>query len=284
MSTLNGFYPGVLIEDAGQKSENVEGYVRSESTSLEGTTYGYKRVWDLRLAPVGTEQEIEALRGWVQGRFWSWSFERVDGATTRFNPYEAGGGRRLSPTTGTLTAAASIKFGTWSAQVSSAGVSAITLPFFSGVSPRYSWAVWKLEATSGSVTFCSNVCDGSTSRFFTESTSDPTTAFAWATVGTASGVFSVALEGQNQSGTNAVADYDALFIAPYALSTVQLAALGSRTTQIPAPPFLEWDGLLNESTDPVVVKGYVESESIEQVVLGGSNRTARFMTITLQER
>ena len=53
-----------------------------------------------------TDNENRSLRGWVTGQHWSWNFDRVDGATTRFNRFEDAGGVGWVAGTGTNSALA----------------------------------------------------------------------------------------------------------------------------------------------------------------------------------
>jgi hypothetical protein len=281
---INGFDIAPLTDDAGVSHVDVENIERSESTRLEGSVFAYKRRWQFRLSPTATDQEHRALRNWVKGRHWSWNFDRVDGATTRFNVYEDGGGPRFNAFAGSVTATSPSRFGTWSMRVSSGGVAAATLQFASPQTPYYSWGTWKLN-TSGTFQFCCNTYDGSTSRYFVDAYTGVTSAFAWASVTTASGFFTLSLQGEDASGTNSnTAIFGPTYVFPYTLTTPQINALGARTTMTPAPPFVELDGGLNDDSFPIVVKGYVDSEPIKEVVINGSPVHSRWLQVSFVER
>jgi hypothetical protein len=286
---LNGYDVQALVAGAGSSSDDVEKFERAESTTLEGTTYARKRKWSFKLSPTMTDAELEAVRGWVQGNFWHWNFSRVDGATVRFNAYEDGGGVGWAATSGSITSTMTAKFSTNSAgyglQVTSAGVASITLPFSGASGFRYSWGAWKW-ITANTHHWCAHTYDGVTNRYYSgvETGTALTTAFQFFSIGSASGYFSLNLEGQDVPGANAVAAYDGVFVAPFAMTHGQIDALAARTVPIPAPPYVAFDGGLNERLCEVVVKGFADSEDIEEVAYGGAVAHARMLSISLVER
>lgn len=286
---LNGWDVQALVAGGGSSTDDVEKFERSEGTTLEGTTYARKRKWSFKLSPTMTDAELEATRGWVQGNFWHWNFSRLDTSTLRFNAYEDGGGVGFVATSGSITGAVTTRFSTssagWGMLLTSAGNAAVTLTFSGASGFRWSWGAWKW-ITANTHHWCVSTYDGATTRYLTgvETGTTATTAFAWSTVGVASGYFSLNLEGQNTSGTNATATYDAVFVAPFAMTQGQADALAARTTAIPAPPYLAFDGGLNERLSEVVVKGFSESEDIEEVAYQGSVAHARLLQISLVER
>jgi hypothetical protein len=286
---INGYDVQALVAGASSSSDDVEKFERAESTTLEGTTYARKRKWSFKLSPTMTDAELEAVRGWVQGNFWHWNFTRVDTATVRFNVYEDGGGAGWVATSIAISGTMTTKFSTssagWGMLVNFAGNAAVTLPFSGASGFRWSWGVWKW-ITANTHHWCASSYDGTTTRFLTgvAAGTSHTTAFAWSVVGTSSGYFSLNLEGQNTSGSAASAAYDGVFIAPFAMTQGQIDALAARTTPIPAPPFVAFDGGLNERLDAVIVKGFTDSEDIEEVAYAGGVAHARMLSISLVER
>lgn len=280
--TLNSLDMGVSEQDGFDRGyADVESFGRSEGLTLEGTMYREVREFSFTVPVVYTDQEIQALRGWVKGRGHYFNFERVDGATTRFSRYsnDGGPGFGAGTTAGTATFA---KYGTWCLKLPGGDDSVVTAGF--GSEDRYSVCVWKRES-GGTYRLCTVVADGTSTTSYSGATGmGATTAFSWWTVTAASGSLSVRLFGKNEAGTTASAFYDGLLMVPYALTTPQLEALNGRTTALPTFPYVELDGLCLEDLQPMVVKGTVASEETEVVNYQGAVTFIRVPSVRLVQR
>ena len=122
---INGLAVDVSLGDWDRADQDLQSFERSEGFTLEGVLYAPKRAWSAE-TPLDTSGTVDSLRQWIKGRGHYWTFERVDGATTRFNRYSSDGG----PGFGTnLTSTATSKFGTWAGTLAS-GVVGHSFPFF----------------------------------------------------------------------------------------------------------------------------------------------------------
>lgn len=272
--TINGLTVDVDLSTGLDRSyTDLQSFNRSEGMTFEGCHYRELREWSFVIPAQKTDQETHSQRGWIKGRGHHWNFERTDGSTTRFNLYSNEGGPGFDTT---MTAGTS-KFGTWGGLVASGAAAAATATF--GNEGPFSMSVWKLTGVSWAL--MSYVADGATARFYANSA--VTTTFAWAAIGSASGYFSVSLQGENQGGTATVAYYDGFMMLPYALTTNQIAARAARTVAEPSFPFVEADGDFLEDLQPLTVKGFVDSESMEQVT-DGTVKNVRYPRVKLVEK
>lgn len=258
---------------------DVEYYERSEGMTLEGCTHREVREYSFSVPVVRTDAGNQALRGWIKGRGHHWTFERVDGATTRFTKFPTDGGPGFGSSS---TLSSTSKFGTWGISVGLGLTSTASVSF--GSEDRYSVSVWKRDS-GGTYVLCTVVADGTTTTSYAGAAGTATTtAFAWLTLSAASGHLGVGLIGKNQAGTDAAAIYDGLMVVPYALTTTQLAARNARTVAEPAFPYVELDGDCLEDLQPLVVKGFIGSEASEQITERGAVVNVRIPTVRLVQR
>lgn len=256
--SLNDLEYDVSVDDLDVDYVDASSFARSENLTLDGVTYREVREWSFEVPVWDSGRVAEAYRGWLKGRGHYWTFQRVDGSTTRFNKYSADGGPGFDFNLTGATASLA-KFGSWAMMVHSGDTSSVTVGF--GSEGRYSISLWKRDS-GGTHVLCSAVYDGATTIYKAGADGNGvTTAFAWCTLSAASGSLGIGLQGENQSGTSATAVYSGLMVVPYALTTAQLTARNGRTTAEPAFPYLELDGDFNEDLSPILVKGFVESET-----------------------
>lgn len=278
---LDGYDVAPLTNGAALSHANIESFTRAANGGYEGTIFERKRVWSFRLSPTMTDNENRSLRGWVTGRHWTWNFDRVDGATTRWNTYEDAGGVGWAANTGYIASSTSARFGTWAFSPSSSHYSTISLNF--NVVPGFSWGVWKL--VTGGYQFCAHTWDTSTHYYTVDGAA--TSVFGWSGV-PSTGVstpFYLSLYGENGSGASSTtAVYDHVVVCPYAWTQGQIDALAGRDHPIPVAPYVEFDGGLNDDGQPVVVKGTVEDEDIVEVGYQGGATASRWLRISLTER
>lgn len=280
---IDGYDVAPLVNGAGVTHTNIEAFERAANGGYEGTIFARKQQWSFRLAPTMTDNENRSLRGWVTGQHWSWNFDRVDGATTRFNRFEDAGGVGWVAGTGFYSSSATSKFGSWGFSPSSSHYSAVTLNF--NVVPGFSWGVWK--HTSVGYKWCAHTWDAATHRYTVNGGSSTTTAFAWsdAPTGAASAPFYLRLYGETDAGASTTtAVYDGAIVCPYAWTNGQIDALAGRTYPIPFAPYVEFDGGLNDAGQAIVVKGTIEDEDIQEVAYGGGTTASRWLRISLTER
>lgn len=280
---IDGYDVAPLVNGAGVTHTNIEAFERAANGGWEGTIFARKQQWSFRLAPTMTDNENRALRGWVTGQHWSWNFDRVDGATTRFNAYEDAGGVGWVAGVGSYASTASAKFGAWGISPGSSQYIVTTLNF--NVAAGFSWGVWKL--VGGTYQWCAATWDTATVRFTVDGGSNATSALAWSSQAAtgASGPFYLRLYGQGAGGASTTtAVYDGVIVCPYAWTNGQIDALAARTRPIPFAPYVEFDGGLNDAGQPLVVKGTVEDEDIQEVAYGGGTTASRWLRISLTER
>lgn len=280
---IDGYDVAPLVNGASVTHTNIETFDRAANGGYEGTIFARKQQWSFRLSPTMTDNENRALRGWVTGQHWSWNFDRVDGATTRFNTYEDAGGVRWVAGTGFFSSSASAYFGSWGISPGSSHYVCTTLSF--NAAAGFSWGAWKL--VSDNYQWCAMTYDTATHRYTVGGGSNTTTAFAWSdqSTGSASAPFYLRLYGENAGGSSTTtAVYDAVLVCPYAWTNGQIDALAARTYPIPFAPYVEFDGGLNDAGQPVVVKGTVEDEDIQEVAYQGGTTASRWLRISLIER
>ena len=274
---VNGLAVDAYLDDFERSTSDVQAFARSEGLTLEGALYAAKREWNFTVPWETVGERTTALTGWVKARGHHYTFERVDGATTKFNRYSTDGGPGFDTS---VTAHAASKFGTWSGKVNSGGASTVSVTF--GSDGRYSVSAWRrIAATSAAFSLFSYVNDGATTRFFLGSS--VASSLAWATATAASGYLSLSLEGKNDAGSSATALFDGLMLVPYALTTQQLVARVARTAAEPPFPYIELDGDCLEDLNPVTVKGFVLAESMTQANKNGT-QNARSLKISFIER
>lgn len=277
--TINGLEIDVDLESLDRSYVDVQNFDRTEGNTFEGVVYAQKRQWRAEIPWDTQEHRSIANRDWIKGRGHHFTFERLDGATTRFNKYSADGGPGF---TATATSSATSKFGTWALSCASGQTTTVTTTF--GSEGRYSMSVWKRDS-GGTYILCTHTNDGGTARYYAGSSGTGlTTAFAWAALTASSGYFRVQLQGEDETGTAvAAALYDGLMVVPYALSTPQLAARKARTTAEPAFPYVELDGDAFEDLLPIMAKGFVDAEDMTQVQSGGVTNV-RCLKLSFTER
>lgn len=271
---VNGLNIDAELGNFDRSDQDVQNFARSEGLTLEGTLYSPKRGWSFGTPWDPETAKATAEREWIKGRGHYWTFERVDGGTTRFNKYSSDGG----PGFGTgISGSTPTKFGTWAGAIASGGFSNVTATF--GSEGRYSVSVWKRESTTSWI-LCTAIDRGSGATYYAGLTgTGVTTAFTWMSISAASGYLGIQLQGENESGTNAAALYDGLMLLPYALTTPMLTARNGRTEAEPRFPYVALSGDFLEDTRAVVAKGFVEQEEYTQVQRNGvTNARARKVT------
>lgn len=281
--TIDGYDVAPLVNSTGVSHTNIESFDRAANGGYEGSIFARKQVWSFRLAPTLTDGESRALRGWLTGHHWSWGYDRVDGATTRYNRYEDAGGVGWVAGTGLHTSSSSAKFGRWGFSPGSSHYASVSVNFNSAVA--FSWGAWKL--VTGGYEWCAHTWDGSAHQYTVDGSSNTTTAFGWAaaSAGSASAPFYLSLYGRDGTGASSTtAVYDGVVVCPYAWTAGQIDALAGRTNALPPAPYVEFSGGLNDSGQPVVVKGSVEDEEIKEVAYGGGVAASRWMNVRLVER
>lgn len=259
---INGLTMSVAEDELSSEHVDIQTFDRTEGMTFEGTLMAELREWSFTIPAQKSAQEANSQKGWIKGRGHYWNFERVDGATTRFNKYSTDGGPGFNTN---MTSATSMKFGTWGARVALGTESTVTVTF--GSEEAYTVSVWKLRSTGGWQLF-SIVADGTTTTSYIMSSS-AATVFPWITVSAASGYLGVSLWGRTQTGAGAGAAYDGLMILPYALTTWQLSAREKRQSAEPGFPYVELSGDVLEGTQPVVVKGFVTNTEYVEASDGG---------------
>lgn len=275
---INGLSLDVELDSLDRATKDVQNFARSEGDSLEGALFSAKRDWSFNTTWNTTTNRADAETQWVKGRGHYWNFERVDGATTRFNKYSSDGGPGFG---NGISGSTPTKFGTWAGLIASGGNSNVTATF--GSEGRYSVSVWKRDSATTWI-LCTLIDRGSGATYYAGLTgTGVTTAFAWMSVSAASGYLGVQLQGEDEGGTSAAALYDGLMILPYALSTPMLTARNGRTLAEPRFPYVEASGSFIDDVNPVTVKGFVESEQLTQVNENGT-RDARCLKVTLVEK
>ena len=273
---VNGLNVDVDLGSFDRDNSDIQTFSRVEGLSLEGTLYAAKREWDFKAPWEPVEAVSLAITGWVKGRGHYYTFERVDGATTRFNKYSTDGGPGFDSQ---LTSHATSKFGSWCGFLLSGASSSVTVTF--GSEGRYSVSAWRASQASTTYALHSFVYDGTTIKMFDGASLVASHCFAKLTA--ASGYLSVTLEARLDGGTSSTSRFDGLMVVPYAMSTPQLAARVARTRAEPPFPYVELDGDCLEDLTPVTVKGFVASEGMTQVTRNGTVN-ARMLKIQLIER
>jgi hypothetical protein len=290
---IEGVAVDSLIDTFDISDQSVESYNRTANDRLEGITYSDKKEVSFTTPPLAPA-EARALEGLVRGRRHAWSFERVDGATTRYTQYSADGGLTLSSA---ATSTASAFFGTWGLQLNSAVQTTATALF--GSEGDWTIGVYqKVPATSASYVFYCLRGTGTAATAFTGTTVAATLGFLQYSA--ASGFLSARLFGSTVGATSATAHYDGLFMAPYAISDAMLAAAATPLFGLPVtgptrPPFVTvfGDGLHKPDTNlngagepgPMVCKGFVGTVETVPVVLNGTFQyNARRLQIRLLEK
>jgi hypothetical protein len=279
---INSFEILVPIGSFSISDDDVVTFERGGTFSLEGCQYAHKRAISFQGNP---DEDItsSAVRDWVKGRGSYWTFERLDGATTRFNQYSTEGALGFSVA---VSASSNAKFGSYAMFLSASGSAAVTVPL--ATSGRFSVSVWRKENTA-SYQLCSVVYNGSTSIFYVGSTVT-SGGFGWVTStanGTSGGsaMFVVTLFGKDTTGAAATVAYDGLMAVPYALTVPMLAARNGRTAAEPDFPYVELSGDCLEDVSALVVKGFVEKQETMMVTLtSGFEYNARQTTYKLRER
>lgn len=267
---LNGLAVDVALGSFERGTADVESFARTEGLTYEGITYAAKRRWSFEIPYNLTESQTISDEGWIKGRGHYWTFERVDGATTRFNRFSNEGGPGLTATN--LTQTGTAKFGTWAGEVAGNLSSVVTATF--GSEGRYSASVWRREASgaaSGVYRLFTIVANGTTTEAYIGTTKEASGAAHtdYISLSAASGYLSVALKGFTQGAASMPHVYDALMVLPYAMTTVQMNARVNRTLVEPNFPFIEFDGDALEDVSPVTVKGFVTSHELTQAQSGG---------------
>lgn len=277
--TINGLDVDAFIENFDRTYDDVQTFDRSEGTTYEGALYATKRSWAFETPWDGSVLKNVSIRDWCKGRGHYFTFDRVDGATTRFNKYSAEGGPGFSAN---FTAGTPAKFGSWAASCASGFTSAVTASF--GSDNRYSASLWKRDSANAYI-LTSVVSDGATVRYYAGADGKTvTTAFAWATVTAVSGYLSLTLTGKDQTGGAATANYDGLMMVPYALTTTQLAARNARTLAEPVFPYVEGTGDFIDDLNPITLKIFVENEPTRQGLTSGTVQVVRYLKMKMIEK
>lgn len=275
---VNGLELEVVKFD--EASDDPEYFGRGSGLTYEGTTYAEKRSWDLDLN-IMTQAKADSVQGWVKGRGHYWTFERVDGATTRLNAFSVDGGLGFSVSASSISATTA-KFGTWGALVHSTIDLLATASF--GNERNYSMSVWRKHNATMPFELCSFTYNGTTTRYYAGTTI--TSAFAWTVISAASGSLAVTLEAENNAGSNSTVSFDGLMIVPYEMTTDMLSARNARTAAEPPFPYVGVSGDAFPDNAEIVAKGFIASHEAEKsVVLEGATQTnAQWLTGKLIER
>lgn len=291
---IDGLEVPVLVDEFELRDASVETYGRNADDSLQGSTYSVKREMSFVTEPM-TVANARALEGWVRGRRHQWTFDRLDGATTRFTRYSDEGGLLLA-SAGTLTGN-SPTFGTWSLVLSTSAVTACATATFGS---EGDWSVsvqHKLTAATQFFSYTTRSRAGVIDSLFNNA--------AYGTVGflnitAVSGFLQVILSGRNDgngtaAGSSATSVFENLKIYPYALTdAMDLTFLGGGiSTGLSSPaPFVKVTGdcLLEANVSgasgpgPVICKGFVESIPTEPLVVDTFDYDARQLRVKLVQR
>jgi hypothetical protein len=274
--TLNGLQVDPWEDSFERTYEDVQNFDRSEGLSYEGALYRSVRQWTFEIPWEPSEERSIANRDWMKGRGHSWSFDRVDGATVKFNRYPMDGGPGFDSN---MVQSSTALFGSWSGRVVSGGASSVTVGF--GTETRYSISLWK-QNTATSWILHTHVSNGVASTYY--ATSTVTAACPWMSISAASGSMSITLQGENDGGSNATTHYDAIWVVPYALTTPQIAARAARLAMEPPFPFVELNGDCIEDLNAIRVKTFIDTEPMQAVSSGGSMCFARVLKVKLVEQ
>ncbi len=277
--TINGHTIDVYHDGFDRETTDVQTFNRTEGMSYEGALYAAKRQWAFTIPWEPSEQKSISDRDWIKGRGHYWTFERVDGATTRFNKYSADGGPGFDANIGAGTA----YHGTHGAKINSGDSSTVTVGF--GSEGRHSVSVWKRNSSSSYV-LMTFVYNGTATSYFASNANGTTAtaAFPWMSYSAVSGSMTVTLQGENEGGTSATTHYDGLWVVPYALTTPQITARLNRTAAEPVFPHVEMDGTCLEDIYAITVKGFVLGEEMTEVRSGGTAAFARMLKVQLVEK
>ena len=276
---LNNLDTPIDVDSFDRAYPNAQDFQRSAGFSLEGVFYKQLREWSCQVQLQLTDYEAVARRDWMLGRGHYWTFERVDGATTRFNKYSSEGGLGWNTN---ITSSGTSKFGTWAAQVSSGNTSTVTASF--GSENGYSVSTWRINKT-GAYELSSAVYNGATTRFYSgASGTGVTTAFPWMTLSAASGYLGVGLLGKDEANASTTGFYDGVMILPYSLTTTMLSARATATVAEAQFPFVNLTGQCVEDLNPFAVKVMVESEAVIEVQGPGVVYDAKEMKLKIIER
>jgi hypothetical protein len=275
--TINGLDVDAYYDNFHRTYKDLQTFDRSEGMTFEGALYASKREWSFDMPWETSSLKAIAVRDWIKGRGHYWTFERGDGATTRFNKYSAEGGPGFGTNISGYTPS---KFGSWAALVPNNLTSTVTATF--GSEGRYSAAIWKRDSTNTYI-HTAAVYDGATLRYYAGA-AGVTTAWAWGSLTAASGFLTFTLQGKDQSGSAATALYDGAMLLPYALTTTQIIARNARTTAEPNFPYVEAIGDFNEDLNPITLKCFVDDEPMKQATVAGTAVPARMLKIHLVEK
>lgn len=292
---IEGLPVDALIDDFEISDQSVEAFNRTLGDSLEGVIYSDKKEISLTTPPLDPIS-ARSLEGWVRGRRHLWTFNRPDGATTRFTRFSDDGGVAF-PTTG-YTSTSSALFSTWAIQINPAITNTVTTTF--GAEGDWTVAFYHKDvATNASYTFYAIRSVGGALGFFQGAAS--TTTLFNAVVTAVSGFIRASLVGrQGLSATNATSHFDNLIIAPYAFTYDMMLSsatprYGLTSLGHTRPPYVTvfGDGLHKANVGanganepgPMLCKGFVETVDTEPVVLNGAFQyNARRLKIRLLEK
>lgn len=293
---VDGLVIEVLVEDFTLNDVSVESYGRNVDDSFQGVTYSPKKEMAFETVPM-TVADARAHEGWLRGRKHQWTFDRVDGATTRFTRFSADGGLVLASGASCGT---SPLFGTWCLQLNGSAVTACATATFGS---EGDWSISVYHHGSSNATFTSYGARSRSGliRAFANGASVGTVGFLNVTA--SSGNLLVTLSGRDSSstiaGATATASYENVAIYPYALTDSMFSSLASPRFGLPAagpcaPPFVivtgdalfEANVTATESAEPgpCVCKGFVESIPTEPLVVGTFDYDARQLRVKLVQR
>lgn len=292
---IEGLPVDALIEDFEISDQSVEAFNRTLGDSLEGISYSDKKEISLTTPPLDP-LSARSLEGWVRGRRHLWTFNRVDGATTRFTRFSDDGGLAL-PLSG-YTSTASALFGAWAIQINPAITNTVTATF--GSEGDWTVAVYhKAVITNASYTFYCVRSIGGVIDYFQSAASVSVIYNLSATA--ASGFLRANLIGRlGTTNSNATSHFDNLIMAPYAFTYEMIQSAATPTYGLTAlgntrPPYVTvfGDGLHKADINangagepgPMICKGFVETVDTEPVVLNGAFQyNARRLKIRLLEK
>lgn len=295
---IDGFAVDVMIDGFDITNTPVEAYGRALNDSLEGVTYSEKKEISFTTEPLRLE-DAQAMEGWIRGLQSYWSFEKTynpaTGVTTAFTKMSADAGFLFSG--GTLSAVSTLWASQlWTLALLSAATGAATTSFGS----EGNWTIhgYHIANANGPWRSFGLRYVGGTPQAYLGGASISTLPFL--SYSTASGYLGVLLAGKNTSGTAATAQYTALSMSKFAWTEGMLLAAstpqyGLASTGYVRKPFVSVTGdalqgrlvACNGAGEqgPMVAKGFVESFSVQPVVVDGVFRyNARALQVTLTEK
>ncbi len=286
---VEGYELDVMVEDFSITDASIEGFSRTLSDSYEGLTYARKKQISFGTPPM-SEADCIALEGWIRGLYHSWSFERPGGGTTRFTLASSDAGLSLSA--GSL--ASQSLYGSWALRLATAATSCATTTFGS----EGDWTVFGYHraSTATYAPFAARSKSGTIDAWLGGAT---VATLRFLTVTAASGYLTPMLIGRISTGSFSIVHYDALRIAPFALTDGMIGALNSAYQYVPTSgpgraPFVIVSGTALPQGGPTTItesgervwtaKGFAGSIDTMPAVVDGVRENARSLRVTLIQK